>query len=127
MHLELTEIPDVRRMNRETQQKLTKPIVAHHTFLNPATGLELDNFVPAKTSFLLSGDSTELSLLLFILNFSVFHRQARALSCALRRFFRSKSGQFIHVTDNIELDSDFSFLILTREEYTALRGLAMEA
>ena len=68
VQLELTGIPDVRRMDPETLQKLTEPSVAHYTSLNPATAAALDNFVPAKTSFLISGGSIVLSLLLFILS-----------------------------------------------------------
>ena len=127
VQLELTEIPDVRRMDPETLQKLTEPIVAHYTSLNPATQAALDNFVPAKTSFLIAGGSIALSLFLFLLNFPLLHRQARTLCCAPRRFFKNKSGQFIHVTDDINPDSDSSFLIITREEFTALRALAKEA
>ena len=127
VQLELTEIPDVRRLDPETLQKLTEPIVAHYTSLNPATQAALDNFVPAKTSFLIAGGSITLSLFLFLLNFPLLHRQARTLCCAPRRFFKNKSGQFIQVTDDINPDSDSSFLIITREEFTALRALAKEA
>ena len=127
VQLELTEIPDVRRMDPETLQKLTEPIVAHYTSLNPATQAALDNFVPAKTSFLIAGGSIVLSLFLFLLNFPLLHRQARVLCCVPRRFLKNKSGQFIHVTDDINPDSDSSFLIITREEFTALRALAKEA
>ena len=111
----------------ETLQKLTEPIVAHYTSLNPATEAALDKFVPAETSYLIAGGSIVLSLFLFKLNFPLFHRQARALCCAPRRFFKNKSGQFIHVTNDIEPNSDSSFLILTRHEFTALRALAKEA
>ena len=127
VQLELNEIPDVRRMDPETLQKLTEPIVAHYTSLNPATAAAIDDFVPAKTSFLIAGGSIALSSFLFVLNFPLFHRQARALCCAPRRFFKNKSGQFIHVTNDIKPDSDSSFLILTRDEFTALRALAKEA
>ena len=72
--LELTEIPDVRRMDTETLQKLTQPLVAHYSSLNPATAAALDNFVMAKTSFLISGGSILLSLFSFIINFPLFHR-----------------------------------------------------
>ena len=115
MQLELTEIPDVRRLYLETMQKLTEPIVAHYTSLNPATAAAIDNFLPAKTSFLISGGSIVLSLFLFILNFAFFHRQARALCCAPRRFFKTKSGQIIHVTDDIGTEPDSFFLNITRE------------
>ena len=114
-------------MDPETLQKLTEPIVAHYTSLNPGTEEALDKFVPAKTSFLIAGGSIALSLFLFLLNFPLFHRQARALFCAPRRFFKNKSGQFIHVTNDIKPDSDSLFLILTRDEFTALRALAKEA
>ena len=126
VQLELTEIPDVRRMDPKTLQKLTEPIVAQYTSLNPATAAALDNFVPAKTSFLNSGGSIVISFFLFILNFPLFHRQARALCCAPRRFFKNKTGQFTHMTDDIDPDADSSFLIITREEFTALRALAKE-
>ena len=126
VQLELTEIPDVRRMDPETLQKMTEPIVAHYTSLNPATEAALDKFVPAKTSYLIAGGSIVLSLFLFTLNFPLFHRQARALCCAPRRFFKNKSGQFIRVPNGIEPYSDSSFLILTREEFTALRAVAKE-
>ena len=66
-------------------------------------------------------------MFLFVLNLPLFHRQAPALCCAPRRFFKTKSGQFIHVTDNINPDSDSCFLILPPEEITALRALANEA
>ena len=95
--------------------------------LNLATEAALDNFVPAKTSFLISGGSIVLSSFLFIPNFPVFHRRARALCCAPRRFFKNKSSQFIHVTDDTDPDSDSSFFINTREELTELRALAKEA
>ena len=127
VQLELTEIPDVRRMDPDTLQKLTKPIVENYTSLNPATAAALHKFVSAKTSFLISGGSIALSLFSFTFNFPLFQRQARAFCCAPRRFFNNKSGQFIHVTDDIDPDSDFSFLIITREEFTALRALAKEA
>ena len=127
VQLELTEIPDLTRMDPETLQKLTEPIVTHYTSLSPATAAALDNFVPAKTSFLISGGSIVLSLFLFILNFPLFHRQARALCCAPRRFFKNKSGQFIHVTNDIKPDSESSFFFLTRDEFTASRALAEEA
>ena len=127
VQLELTEIPDFRRMDPETSQKLTEPIVTHYTSLNPATEAALDKFVPAKISFLIAGGSIVLSSFLFILNFPLFHRQARALCCSPRCFFKNKSGRFIHVTNDIEPDSDSSFLILTRDEFTALRALAKEA
>ena len=51
VQLELIEIPDVRRMDPATLQKLTEPIVAHYTSRNPVTAAALDNFVPAKISF----------------------------------------------------------------------------
>ena len=127
VQLELTEIPDVRRMDPETLQKLIEPIVAHYTSLNPATAAALDTFVPAKTSFLIAGGSIVLSLFLFILNFPLFHRQTRALCCAPCRSLKNKTGQFIHDTNNIEPDSDSSFLILTRDEFTALQAPAKEA
>ena len=114
-------------MDPETLQKLTEPIVALDTSLTPATSAALDNFVPAKTSFLISGGSILLSLFLFLLNVALFHRQARCFCCDPRRFFKNKSGQIIHVTDNIDPDSDSSFLTITREEFTALRALAKEA
>ena len=125
--LELTETPIVRRMDVETLKKLIEPFVANYTSFNPATVAGFDIFVPAKTSFLIPGGSIVLSLFLFILNFPFFDRQVRALCCARRRFFKNKSGRFIHVTDNIDPDSDSSFLIFTREEFTALRALAKEA
>ena len=114
-------------MDPATLQKLTEPIVAHYTSLKPATATALDNFVLAKTSFLVAGGSIVLSLFLFILNFPFLHRQTRALCCAPRRFFKNKSGQLIHVTNNVKPNSDSSFLILTRDEFTALRALAKEA
>ena len=77
VQLELTEIPDVRRMDPATLQKLTEPIVAQYTYLNPATAAALDNFLPAKTSFLIAGESIVLSLFLFILNFPLFHYPTR--------------------------------------------------
>ena len=49
VQLELTDFPDVRRMDPDTSLKLTEPIVAHYTSLNPATVAALDNFVPTKT------------------------------------------------------------------------------
>ena len=127
VQLELTEIPEVRRMDPETLQKLTEPIVAHYTSLNPAAEAALDNFIPAKTSFLIASGSIIISVFLFLLNFPLFHRQSRALCSAPRRFLKNKSGQFIHVTNNIKPDSDSSFLILTRDDITALRALAKEA
>ena len=42
-------------------------------------------------------------------------------------FIKNKSDQFIDVTDNNDPDSDSSFLIITRVEFTALRALAREA
>ena len=122
MQLELTEVPDVRRMDPGVLQKPTEPIVAHYTSLNTATAAALDIFVPAKTSFLISGGSR----FLFILNFPLFHRQTRALCCATRRFFEKKSGQFVHVMDDIVPDTDSSLPIIAREELTALRSLAKE-
>ena len=109
VQFELTEVPDVRRMDPEPSEKLIEPIVAHYTSLHPATAAALDNFVPAKTSFLISRGSILFSRFLFMFNFLLFHRQARALCCAPRRFFKKKNGQFIHVTHDIEPNSD-SFL-----------------
>ena len=126
VQLELTEFPDVRRMDPETLQKLTELIVAHYTPLNPATAAALDKFVPVKNSFLITGGSIVLSLFSVTLNFPFYHRQARALCCAPRRFFKNKSGEFIHVTNDIKPDSESSFLILTRNEFTALRAPAKE-
>ena len=127
VQLEQTEIPDVRRMDPDNIQKLTEQIVAQYTSLNLATAASLDNFVPAKSLFLISGGSIVLSLFLFVLNFPLFHRQTRAFCCAPRRFFKNKTGQFIHVTDDLDPDSDSSFLIITRDEFTALRALAKES
>ena len=85
-------------------------------------------YVPAKASFIISGGSIVLSFFLFILNFPLFHRQARALCWSPRRFFKKKSDQqFIHVMDDIGPDSDTSFLNINREEFPALRALAKEA
>ena len=123
---ELIRIPDVRRMEPETLQKMTEHIVAHYASLNPATAAAFDNFVPAKTFLLISGGSIVLSLFLFTLNFPLFHRQASALCCAPRCFLMNKFGQFTLVTDNIDPNSDSSFLIITRDEFTALRALAKE-
>ena len=111
-------------MDPETLEKPTEPTVAHYNSLNPATAAALDNFIPSKTSILIAGGSIVLSLFLFLFNFPFFHRQARALCCAPRHSFKNKSGQFIHVTDKIDPDSDSSFLIITREDFTALRALA---
>ena len=72
VQLELTEIPDVRRMDPETLQKLTEPIVAHYTSLNPATVAALDNFAPAKVSFLITGGSVVSSLFYLYSTFQFF-------------------------------------------------------
>ena len=72
VQLELTEIPDVTRMDPGILQKLTEPIVAHYTSLNPATEAAPDNFVPAKTSFLISGGSIVLSFFCLYLTFHFF-------------------------------------------------------
>ena len=72
VQLELTEFPDVRRMDLETLQNLTQPIVAHYTSLNPATAAAFDKFVPAKTSFLISGGSIVLSSFFLYLFFQSF-------------------------------------------------------
>ena len=106
---------------------MTEPIVAHYTSLNLATKAALGNFVPAKTLFLISGGSIVLSLFLFLLNFPLFHQQSRTLCCAPRQFFKNKSGQLFHVTNDIKSDSNSSFLILTRHEFAALRALSKEA
>ena len=112
-------------MDLETLQKQTEPILAHYTSLNPAAETALDNFVTAKTSFLIQGGKT---LFFFIShNFPLFHRQAREICCATRRSFKNKSSQFIHVTDNTSPDSDSSFLIMTCDEFPAIRALAKEA
>ena len=124
VQLEQIETPDVRRMDPETLQKLTESIVAYYTFLNPATTDALDDFVATKTSFLISGGSIVLSLPFIKPKFPFFYRQARALCCAPCHFFVNRSGQFIHVTDP---DSDSSFLIIFREEFTALPALTREA
>ena len=58
VQLELNEIPDVRRMDPETLQKLSEPLVADYTSLNPATAAALDNFVPAKTSYWSQADQS---------------------------------------------------------------------
>ena len=112
-------------MGPETLQKLTEPIVAHYTSLNPATAAARDMVVPAKTSILMSGGSIVLSLFLFILDCPLFHRQARALCCAPRRFFKNKSGQLVQVTDNTDPTSESSFFIITREEFPALLALLL--
>ena len=88
VHLELTEVPDVRRMDPETLEKLTEPIVAHYTSLNPATVAALDKFAPAETSFLTSSGSIILSLFLFILKLPLFRRQTRSLCRAPLCFFK---------------------------------------
>ena len=127
VQLDLTEITDVRRIDRKTLQQLTGPIVAHHTSLNLVTASALDNFVPAKTSFLSSGGAIVLSLILFILNSPLFHRQARALCCGPHCFLKNKSGRFVNVMDDIDPDSDSSFPFITREEIGALHAIAKEA
>ena len=114
-------------MDPETLQKLIEPIVAHYTSLNPATVAAIDKFVAAKTSFLISGGSIVPSFFLFLINFPLLRRQARALCCAPRRSFKNKSGQFIHVMNDIKPDADSLFLNLTRDEIIALRALAEEA
>ena len=125
--MELTAIPDVRRLDSEALHKLTGSIVAHYTYLNYATAAAVDKIVTGKTSILFSGGSIVNSVFLFILNFTLFYRQARALCCSSRRFFKNKSGLFIHVSDNIHPDSDSSLLINTCEDFTAMPGLEKEA
>ena len=126
VQLELTEFPDVRRIDTETLQELTEPIVAHCISLNLATAAALGNVVPAKISFWISGVSIVLSLFLFIHNFILFHRQAGALCCTPRCFFKNKCGQFVHVTEDVHPNSDSLFPIITLEEYTT-RAPAKEA
>ena len=47
LQLELNEVPDVTRTDPDISQKLTEPIGAHYTSLNPATESAPDNVVPA--------------------------------------------------------------------------------
>ena len=72
VQLELTEFPDVRRVDLETLQKLTEPIVAQYTSLNAATVAAFDNCVAAKTSLFISRGSTLVSILCFYLIFQFF-------------------------------------------------------
>ena len=65
VQLKLNEIPDIRRMNPETLQKLTEPIVAHYTSLTDATAAALDNFIWAKLPILISGRYILLSLFFY--------------------------------------------------------------
>ena len=60
--LKLYENPDIKRMNPETLQKLTDPIVAHYTSLTDATAAALDNSIWAKLPILISGGYILLSL-----------------------------------------------------------------
>ena len=55
--MEPTEIPDVRQMDRGVLQTLIEPIVANYTSLSPATAAALENFIPGKSSSLISGRS----------------------------------------------------------------------
>ena len=59
--------------------------------------------------------------------FPLFHQTGWALFCAPRRFSRNRSGQFVHAMKDIKPDSDSSFLILTRDKFTALQDLAEKA
>ena len=120
VQLELTEIPDVRRIVAETLQKLNEPNNAHYTCLNPDTAAALDNFIPAKTSFLISGRSILFYFFCLYLNFHIFTDRHVHFALPPRRFFENKPGQFIHVMDDIDPDSYSSFLIITREDFTAL-------
>ena len=79
--------------------------------------VKLHSWSPADQSYFLC--------LLFLLIFPIFHRQARALCCASRRFFKNMSGQLIHVTEDLKPHSQILF-ILNRDKFIALRALAEE-
>ena len=48
VQLQLSEIPNVTKINLEILLKLTESIVAHYTSFNPATPAALGNFIQAK-------------------------------------------------------------------------------
>ena len=125
MQLELTEIQDVRKMDPGNLQKSTEPKIAHYTSLNPATAAPIDNSIPAKTSFLISGGSI-LLFLFFKTQFSTFSQTGTCTLLCPTSFLQEQNRQLLHLPDDKNQDSDFSSFIMTRDEYTALRAVAME-
>ena len=109
VRMELTEIPDVKRMSPEALDQLTKPIAASYSSISPAT---LSTYLLIRTVVCFSLWSITVSLLTFYVSFTLFRRQWRRLLSHPQQFFRVTTGRFLHIVDNSSPTSavDSSFL-----------------
>ena len=128
VRMELTEIPDVKRMSPEALDQLTKPIAAFYSSISPATSAALSAFLSTRTDVCFSLLSVTVSLLTFCLRFSLFCRQWRRLFSHPQQFFRGTSGRFLDIVDNSSPFTavDSFFLYLSVAESNALQELAQE-
>ena len=128
VRMELSEIPDVKRMSPEALDQLTQPIADYYSSNSPATSAALSAYLPTRTAVCFSLLSITVSLLTFCVSFTLFRRQWRRLFSHLQQFFRGTSGRFLHIVDNSSPTSadDSSFLYLSVAEFKALQELAQE-
>ena len=129
VRLELSELPNVKRMSPETLAGLTRPIAKYYSSISPATSPALSSYLPTRTAVLFfSLISVTLSLLTFCISFTLFRRQWTRLFAHPQRFFRGTSGRFLHIVEDSQpTASDTSFLYLSVTEFKALQVLAREA
>ena len=100
VRMELTEIPDVKRMSPEALDQLTKPIADYYSSFSQATSAALSAYLPSRTTVCFSLLSITVSLLTFCVSFTLFRRQWRRLFFHPQQFFRGTSGRFLHIVDH---------------------------
>ena len=128
VHMELAEIPDVRRMSPEALDQLTKHLADYYSSISPETSAALSAYLPTRTAVCFSLLSITVSLLTFCVSFTLFRRQWRRLFSHPQQFFRGTSGRFLHIVDNSSANAavDSSFLYFSVAEFNALQELAQE-
>ena len=128
VHMELAEIPDVKRMSPAALDQLTKPIASYYSSISPATSAALSAYLPTRTAVCFSLLSITVSLLTFCVSITLFRGQWRRLFSHPQEFFRRTSGRFLHVVDNSAPKTavDSSFLCLSVAEFNALRKFAQK-
>ena len=128
VRMDLTEIPDIKRMSPEALDQLTKPIADYYSSIFPATSAALSAYLPTRTVVCFSLLSINVSLLTFCVSFTLFRRQWCRLFSHPQQFFRGTSGRFLHIVDISSPTTavDSSFLYLSVAEFNALQELAQE-
>ena len=129
VRMELAELPKVHTMDFDELKEVAESISHYYASIPLATSKALEGYMQTKSALCIALLSMTISLISFIISFTLFRCQWKQFITHPQHFFRGTDGRFLHIVNELaaeDTQATTAFLYLPEDEFSALSEIAKE-